>query len=68
MRVTITIDLEEIDEPTFTDRVHDALLRYIALHIDGGQPGEFVFTRDWKHFGTVVDTSTTLRVEVENAS
>lgn len=65
MRVVIEIELEDIDNPTYTERVNDALLQYVAASLRSGSPGRTVFEREWVAFYEVfAKTKTTLTVNV----
>lgn len=66
MKILIEVELEDTDSPTYTDRLHDALLRLIAQGLENGDFGEFVFERHWGErypgWGRETTTKTTVRV------
>lgn len=66
MKILIEVELEDTDSPTYTHRLHDALLRLIAQDLEGGDFGEFVFERYWGErypgWGRETTTKTTVRV------
>lgn len=66
MKILIEVELEDTDSPTYTHRLHDALLRLIAQDLEGGDFGEFVFERHWGErypgWGRETTTKTTVRV------
>ncbi len=62
MRILIEVELEEMDHPSYTNRVNDALLRLVASQIDSANFGEHVFEREWKdeYWGRTYRKSTTV--------
>lgn len=66
MKILIEVELEDTDSPTYTHRLHDALLRLIAQDLGSGDFGEFVFERHWGErypgWGRETTTKTTVRV------
>lgn len=65
MRILIEVELEELgtDGPSYTARVHDALLRLIASQLESGDFGVFTFEREWgRGYWPASQTQTTVRV------
>jgi len=62
VRILIEVELEEMDHPSYTNRVNDALLRLVASQIDSANFGEHVFEREWKdgYWGRTYRKSTTV--------
>jgi hypothetical protein len=65
VKILIEVELEELgtDGPSYTARVHDALLRLIASQLESGDFGVFTFEREWgRGYWPASQTQTTVRV------
>ena len=62
MKILIEVELEDCVRPSYTARVHDALLRLIANQLHSGDFGEFAFERIWNWYGIEESTTTVVRV------